>query len=370
MASRLRFLVAVALGLICISYAITFWPNTPPKSERATRALAAIGGRCRKNDDGNIISVTLYGVTDNTFVTCLQPIRRDLESLTFSGVTLEQKETLERMGPFPRLIELSFLDCSFNVTFTVDSFPVVQSLVIANSTILDASLAELLSSRLRFLKISRSNISAESLEAIARIKSLRELLLSRNVGLTDRGVASLARLPELRKLYLHRSNITGSGFAEFPSDSKLEVLYVYRTGFDSIGCKYVSRFKELRFLAAGSTNVSDTGILHLSKLQKLERLTIPISAASEKSTQVLDAMPNLKTLVLELPETSAPDIQRLNADWLPEWEREIVANAVMLTRGKRSVDDDPSSTNTVMSTNDHKMRYQVIPRAFDTCRPA
>ena len=171
MASRLRFLVAVALGLICISYAITFWPNTPPKSEKATRALAAIGGRCRKNDDGNIISVTLDGVTDNTFVTCLQPSRRDLESLTFSDVTLEQKDTLGRMGPFPRLIELGFLDCSFNVTFTVDSFPVVQSLVIANSTILDASWAELLSSRLRFLKISRSNMSAAFIRRVTPLAS-------------------------------------------------------------------------------------------------------------------------------------------------------------------------------------------------------
>jgi len=239
------------------------------------------------------------------------------------------------MGPFPRLAELRFLNCTLNVVIPANVFPAVEWLIVADSAILDSSLIELPSCKLRVLKISGSSISAKCLQSIARNTFLRELLLARNSGLSDDGVARLGTLPELTQLYLHRSNISGSGFAGFPFDSKLEVLSVYCTDFDSTGCTYVSRFKNLRVLAAGNTQVSADGIPPLSRLKNLQLLSIPISAVTDRSFHSLEAMPSLKTLelVFDTPETRAPSIQRLNADWFRNWDREIIGNALVITRG-------------------------------------
>lgn len=104
-------------------------------------------------------------------------------------------------------------------------------------------------------------------EALARIAPvaplLREIDLSRT-GITDQGLALVAKCPDLRKLRLDQTKIGSSGVASLLALGNLETLNLFGTAVDDTAIDHLAQLKALKAVYLGETKVTPDG---LKKLQ-------------------------------------------------------------------------------------------------------
>ncbi len=91
-----------------------------------------------------------------------------------------------------------------------------------------ADLANSVSEQTLWLNMSRSQITDAGLDNLPKFKQLRRLYLD-NTKVTDKALASIAKLPDLEYLNLYGTEVTDAGLDQLKGMKKLRKLYLWKT---------------------------------------------------------------------------------------------------------------------------------------------
>lgn len=120
-----------------------------------------------------------------------------------------------------------------------------------------ATLAEL--PNLRRLVLNSSGVSDKELEAIAKCKALRELIIPASAT-TDAGLVHLLKMPRLESLDISENpRITDAGMKQVAQLERLEHLYLGKTSITDKGLFELKPLEGLRNLHVAGTKVTDKG---------------------------------------------------------------------------------------------------------------
>lgn len=214
----------------------------------------------------------------------------------------------------------------------------LRTLSLSGTRISDEGLKLIQHLHLRNLHLVETNTGDTGLAAISNIRSLETLELKRAKGVTDKGVASLARLPRLRVLDLERTfvtdeglrhlsmmpslaqidleadHITVRGLAMLAKLPRLTALDLNGTEFDDSWVSVLSGFHKLNRLELKSTDITDDGVALLTKaLPNLEHLELAKTKITDSSLTLLQSMHKLKHLDLKDCKVSDKAVQELKA---------------------------------------------------------
>jgi hypothetical protein len=116
---------------------------------------------------------------------------------------------------------------------------------------------------------------------------------------TDAGLAHLANLRNLRRLYLEcAQDITDAGLSYLKDLKHLEYLSLYQTGISDAGLVHLKDLRSLRELQFAENRITDAGLAHLRSLSRLEFLELRVAGLSDAALAHLCALPKLKRLDL------------------------------------------------------------------------
>src|SRR5437870_3151442 len=143
--------------------------------------------------------------------------------------------------------------------------------------------------------VSDSQLDAnDALKALAGLKNLERLYFSLHFlptyNVTDKGVALMAGLTQLRELRIAQSRVVKPDLAPF---AHLESLDLYDSAFTDDGMKALAGLKELKRLYLRNTAVSDDGLRYLSGLTRIEELDLYGVKVTDRG---LDSLQNLKAM--------------------------------------------------------------------------
>jgi len=97
-----------------------------------------------------------------------------------------------------------------------------------------------------------------------------------NVGLTDQGLASVAKLPNLKALSLLSTRITNNGLRHIKDLKQLRWLSLSGVGnIGNEGLVHLKDLKGLEDLSIEATHITAEGLIHLQEMTKLRRLRLP-----------------------------------------------------------------------------------------------
>lgn len=121
-----------------------------------------------------------------------------------------------------------------------------------------------------------------ALEYLSTLPALESLTMASGMGITDRGMASLARLPRLRVLYLLAHGVSNEGLKTLATISTLEELDIgaCHSGLMTVaGVNQLTALKNLRKLGL-NTVVRDEATLDLAGATALQEVAISIRTAA------------------------------------------------------------------------------------------
>lgn len=124
---------------------------------------------------------------------------------------------------------------------------------------------------LRLLDLSANPVGDAGLESIARMENLEWLLLY-DTQVTSSGLAHLSRLPRLRSLGLGGCKVTDEGLAHLRQFPALESLDLRRTLVTDDGMRRLAGLKTMKAIWLDETEVSEAGLAHLGELPLLQDL--------------------------------------------------------------------------------------------------
>ncbi|MBI5093834.1 MAG: M48 family metalloprotease [Candidatus Hydrogenedentes bacterium] len=171
------------------------------------------------------------------------------------------------------------------------------------SVISDAGLSQL--TKLRHLKrlhtggTSNTPITDEGLRSVSTMSSLRELQVCGGEGITDAGIAHLATLTQLEKLFVmtdsHR--VTDQSLVQIGALKNLQNLYIFcsKSPFTTSGLNALNGLTRLEFLSISGAK-HDDAVLDWSGLTRLEDLTITMTPFRDADLVSLGKLTNLKRL--------------------------------------------------------------------------
>ena len=134
--------------------------------------------------------------------------------------------------------------------------------------------------QLRKLRLARTGISASGLSQIVAMHRLEDLDLSEAAQISDKALAHVGRMRELKRLNLWRVPVGDAGASQLAGLANLEWLNLDNTTIGDKGLAVVGGLKKLTFLHLGSTAVSDAGLASLAELTALKELVLTRTAVS------------------------------------------------------------------------------------------
>jgi prepilin-type N-terminal cleavage/methylation domain-containing protein len=151
-------------------------------------------------------------------------------------------------------------------------------------------------SGIKTLQLGGNTMTDKSLESIADLTSLTELVLWWATEITDAGVAHLSRLRRLQLLDISLSRVTDEGVRSLAMLPELEELGL-QGKFTDKSLLYLSRAGHLKSLRlhGGECEFGDEGLRHLEGLKDLRRLVLENAKVSEAAKErLLKAIPDLE----------------------------------------------------------------------------
>ena len=109
------------------------------------------------------------------------------------------------------------------------------------------------------LKKPEGKLTKKYLEEVTR------LVLNGTKKVTDGGLKEVAKLKQLKGLYLEGTEITDAGLKEVAKLKQLNFLALNLTQITDAGLKEVAKLKQLRFVNLEDTTVTESGVAQLQK---------------------------------------------------------------------------------------------------------
>jgi hypothetical protein len=150
---------------------------------------------------------------------------------------------------------------------------------------------------IKTLHLGGDTVTDKGLASVAELSDLRELVIWWAMNVTDDGVGHLSRLPKLSMVDISLSPLTDDGVRHLAELPTLEDLHLQGKKFSDKSLLYLSRAKNLKslFLRMDVSEIGDEGLKHLEGLTNLRRLHLQKSTFSkEAKDRLLKAIPNLE----------------------------------------------------------------------------
>ena len=150
---------------------------------------------------------------------------------------------------------------------------------------------------IRTLQISGDTVTDEGLASIAKLTNLRELFIFWAAGVNDAGVARVGRMPKLEQVNISLSTMTDEGVGHLANLPALEKLSLGGKRFTDASLIHLAQAKRLKWLEleAYRMEITDAGLEHLAGLKDLERLDIKHARFTpEGKAKLIKAIPDLK----------------------------------------------------------------------------
>jgi hypothetical protein len=158
-----------------------------------------------------------------------------------------------------------------------------------------------------------ANVTDETLTLLFQLPEIREVGLS-GKGLTEDGVAHLARLPKLRDLYI--SHVTAAGLRRLASAHELRELVLSFHDTDDDVISGVADLKQLTLIQLFDTSVTAKGLSALSNLTALEEVNLLGSAkVGDGALKHVAGLDNVRTLMLCGTSIGDSDLAELPKMW-------------------------------------------------------
>ena len=152
-------------------------------------------------------------------------------------------------------------------------------------------------SGIKTLHLGGATVTDKGLASVAELTDLRELAIWWATKISDAGVAHLGRLPRLRMVDISNSSLTDEGVKHLASLPALEELSIEGKSFTDQSLLDLSRSSRLKSLTLrGDTSaITDKGLAPLGKLKGLKRLYLQNSKISAEAREALiKAIPGLE----------------------------------------------------------------------------
>jgi len=98
------------------------------------------------------------------------------------------------------------------------------------------------------------------------LEKLTRLILNDTKKVTDAGLKGVAKLTQLKGLYLEGTDITDAGLKEVAKLKQLNFLALNLTQITDAGLKEVAKLKQLRFVNLEDTKATKAGVDQLIKV--------------------------------------------------------------------------------------------------------
>src|SRR4051794_10660117 len=133
----------------------------------------------------------------------------------------------------------------------------------------------------------------KQLEALRHFPELRRLYLG-GTRVTGDGLAQLRPLKDLRQLDLRGTSVTGAGLGHLKAAVPLEGLNLFNCPVDDKDLAGLKDFPSLEALDLGGTRVTDAGLTSLTGLERLESLALSDTKVSGKGLEPLKGLKRLR----------------------------------------------------------------------------
>lgn len=172
----------------------------------------------------------------------------------------------------------------------------------------DAVLDEISSnSSLQALDLDRSaRISNKGLASLSKMHNLKVLRID-EPAITDAGIARISMVPSLVSLQLYAPPLHDSALTGLKKLDNLHHLSLAETSVNGKALKELSRFPKLRSLDLAKTHVNDASLASLSKCQSLTELRLDGTRIGINGLKNLATVKSLKTVSIIGSETPISD---------------------------------------------------------------
>lgn len=242
---------------------------------------------------------------------------QELRVLRLRGSRVGQGEGIAAVKQFARLRVLDIGDTSVSDAglAAVAGLTELEAILLPEE-ITDAGLAHLAGlTRLRELNLSQRPITDAGLMHLAKLDALESLALYGVEGINGSGLAALEGAEKLAELDLSACRgLTDQGMASLARLSQLKKLSLPPQTTDA-GLSHLSALVNLRELEIDESQITDAGLVHLAKLQALENLSVMDTGLTDAAVPHLAALKNLSTLSLEKTRITPQGKERIKQSY-------------------------------------------------------
>ncbi len=307
------------LALCIISSAARAAEDLPADEASVVAALKKLGAKIETGDDRRIISVDLTR-TKATAVTIemLKPCTQ-LQRLTATGIPVTD-ESLKVVAKRSKLesLELDATDITDAGLRHLSSLKQLKRLSLAGTAITDEGLKAVESMiQLTSLNVGRRPVESFSLQMTPQgPRPVPNIPASQKAttNITDAGMASLARLVNLKVLDLRGAKISDKGLEQLRPLTMLEMLTLDKTQITDAGLTHLGVFTKLQFLDVSETGITDNGCVHLAELTGLTSLNLQKTKVTDQGVVQLAPLKSLKSLWLKETRVTAVAVKKLQKE--------------------------------------------------------
>ncbi|MHC4520837.1 MAG: sigma-70 family RNA polymerase sigma factor, partial [Planctomycetota bacterium] len=151
---------------------------------------------------------------------------------------------------------------------------------------------------LRELTFNSVFVSPQGLALIAELPWLEELTAP--MGMSDAGIAQIARMPSLRRLQVDAGGMTDEGLRLLGRMTSLESLDLdTNPSMTDAGLRALAELSSLQYLRLGpGGRFTDGGLVHLAALPALKVLRLDIPNVTDEGLRLLAASPTLERICI------------------------------------------------------------------------
>ena len=279
------------------------------------------------DQDGNVVSVSASGKTDDVLLAMLQKLPK-VRNLDIQMTTMITPAGLAHLAELPVLEKLHLYEVNRDGTGIGNDalriaaqIKTLRELSVAFCGVTDDGVRALVRAlegmiQLTALDLSHNWLTDAGMKSLAGLTNLQSLDVSgprfgyaySSTRITDEGIKQLSRLTELRKFSIDGLGISGSSIS-FPHLQSLDLRgdLVTDAALDSI-----VQCRELRHLGLEKTSVSDDGMRKLTALTELRQVNLDSARITDAGIACLKTLPKLEQVQLRATRISNESLRHLS----------------------------------------------------------
>jgi Leucine-rich repeat (LRR) protein len=165
----------------------------------------------------------------------------------------------------------------------IAAIPTLRTVVLADSRVTHRGLESLSALKgLQTLDLSRTSLDSDAMDAVARLSTLKELLLNGCSWLMDKHLASLSALKNLERLELSSPAITPAGLAQLSQLPALQELTIREcAAIDDEAVEHLASLTQLKKLALSDTELTSRGYAELCQRLPGVKVNVPVESLKD-----------------------------------------------------------------------------------------